>query len=75
MNREEKFKELDEEINKLSKDEKNFVLWLLLREYKDGMDIPEHLDTIEDYRKYMVNHGLYIGCSDLIDMLSWELWR
>ena len=34
MDREERFRELDTELEKLSTDEKNFILWLLLREYQ-----------------------------------------
>ena len=75
MDRETRFRELDTEMENWSEDEKHFVLWLLLREYQAKLDIPEHLDTIEDYRKYMFNHGLYVGCNELIEMLSWELWR
>lgn len=75
MDREERFRELDTKLEKLSTDEKNFVLWSLLREYQEKLDVPEHLDTIEDYRKYTVNHGLYVDCYNIIDMLAWELWR
>lgn len=75
MDREQRFRELDAEVEKLSADEKNFVLWLLLREYAGKLEIPEHLDTIEDYRKEKVNHGLLVDCNELIDMLDFELWR
>lgn len=75
MDREKRFHELDAELEKLSTYEKNFILWLLLREYQAKLDVPEHLDTIEDYRKYIVNHGLYVDCNNVIEMLGWELWR
>ena len=75
MDREQRFHELDAEIEKLSEDEKNFVLWLLLREYAAKIEIPEHIDTIEDYRKEKVNHNLLVDCNELIDMLGFELWR
>lgn len=75
MDREQRFHELDAEIEKLSEDEKNFVLWLLLREYADKLEIPEEINTIEDYRKEKVNHNLLVDCNELIDMLGFELWR
>ena len=75
MDREKRFCELDTEIEKWSDDEKNFVLWLLLKDYANRLDIPEQLNTIEDYRKEKVNHGLWVDCNELIDMLNYELWR
>lgn len=75
MDREQRFRELDAEVEKLSADEKNFVLWLLLREYADKLEIPEEINTIEDYRKERFNHGLLVDCNELIDMLDFELWR
>ncbi len=73
--REEKFIELDDEIESWSDDEKNFVLWQLLKYYENKLDIPEKIETIEDYRKEKVNHGLLVSCNELIDMLDFELWR
>ena len=75
MDREERFCQLDTEINNLTENEQNFVLWLLLRKYADRLDIPEHCNTIEDYRKEKVNHALWVDCNELIDMLNFELWR
>lgn len=75
MDRETRFCELDTEIESWSVDEQNFVLWQLLKKYADRLDIPEELHTIEDYRKEKVNHGLWVNCNELIDMLKWELWR
>ena len=75
MGIEERLRIIDDEIQKLSEYEKHFVLWLLLREYQDKLDVPEHMDSIEDYRKYIVNHGLYVDCNAIIDVLGWELWR
>lgn len=75
MDREQRFRELDAEVEKLSADEKNFVLWLLLREYAGKLEIPEEINTIEDYRKERFNHGLLVDCNELIDMLDFELWR
>lgn len=73
--REEKFIELDDEIESWSDDEKNFVLWQLLKYYENKLDIPEKIETIEDYRKEKVNHDLLVSCNVLIDMLGFELWR
>lgn len=70
MDREERFKKICEELEKLSDDEKRFSLWLLLRDYADKLDIPKETNTIEDYRKQKVNHDLYVDCNELIDMLS-----
>ena len=75
MEREKRFCELDTEVEKWSDDEKNFVLWLLLKDYANRLDIPEQLNTIEDYRKEKVNHGLWVACNELVDMLNYELWR
>ena len=43
MDREQRFHELDAEIENWSKDEKCFALWLLLRDFHDaiGKEIPE----------------------------------
>jgi hypothetical protein len=73
--RETRFHQLDAQIESLTTDEKNFILWLLLREYANRLDIPEQLNTIEDYRKEKVNRSLYVGCNELVDMLNFELWR
>ncbi len=73
--REERFVKLDDEIETWSDDEKNFVLWQLLKYYGNKLDIPEKIETIEDYRKEKVNHGLWVSCTELINMLSFELWR
>ena len=75
MDREKRFCDLDTQVEKWSDDEKNFVLWLLLKDYANRLDIPEELNTIEDYRKEKVNHGLWVDCNELIDMLNYELWR
>lgn len=75
MDREKRFHELDAEIEKWSVDEQNFLLWLLLRKYADRLDIPEQCNTIEDYRKERFLHGLLVDCNELVDMLSFELWR
>ena len=75
MDREQRFCELDMEIENWSDDEKHFVLWQLLKDYGNKLDIPEQCNTIEDYRKEKVNHGLWVCCNELIDMLKFELWR
>ena len=75
MDREERFHAIDTEIEKLSVDEQNFVLWLLLRKYADRLEIPEYLDTIEDYYKAKTIHDLLVDCNELIEMLDFELWR
>jgi hypothetical protein len=75
MDRENRFHELDAEIEKWSIDEQNFVLWLLLRKYADRIDIPEQCNTIEDYRKERFLHSLLVDCNELVDILSFELWR
>lgn len=75
MDREARFIELDNQIEKMSAEEQSFMLWQLLKKYADRIEIPERCDTIEDYRKEKVNHGLWVACNELIDMLSFELWR
>ena len=75
MDREKRFCELDDEIESWSDDEKHFVLWQLLKDYGNKLDIPEQCNTIEDYRKEKVNHGLWVCCNELVDMLNYELWR
>ena len=77
MDREHRFHELDAEIENWSEDEKHFALWLLLRDVHDarGKEIPETIDTIDDYRKERFNHGLCVDCNELIDILAFELWR
>ena len=75
MDREQRFKDICEELEAWTDDERHFALWLLLRNYSDKLEIPKQLDTIEDYRKEKVNRGLLVDCNELIDMLSFELWR
>lgn len=48
---EERFTELDNMIESMTELERKFVMWQLLKRYKDSISMPEHLDTIEDYRK------------------------
>ena len=74
MDRDARFCELDVEVEDMTVEEQNFVLWLLLRKYADRLDIPEQCHTVEDYRKEKVNHGLWVNCNELIDMLNFELW-
>lgn len=73
--REKRFVKLDDKIETWSDDEKNFVLWQLLKYYGNKLDIPEKIETIKDYRKEKVNHDLWVNCTELINMLSFELWR
>lgn len=75
MDREKRFCELDMEIEKWSDDEKHFVLWQLLKDYANKLDIPEHANTLENYRMKTFNHKLLVNCSELIDILNFELWR
>ena len=65
MDREQRFHELDAEIENWSKDEKCFALWLLLRDFHDaiGKEIPETIETIDDYRKERFNHELCVDCN------------
>lgn len=69
------FNELANKLDELSDTDKNFVLWLLLREYQEKIDIPKHTDTLEEYRKFVFNHNLSVSCNEIIEMLSYELWR
>ncbi len=75
--RERRFHEIDDQLNKMPKDEKRFTLWLLLREYNEdnAKEISEKSDTIEDYRKEKFYHDLCAECADIIDFLRFELWR
>lgn len=53
--------------------ERKFVMWQLLKKYKESINIPEHLDIVEDFRKEKVNRELLVSCNSLIDMLFLEL--
>jgi len=75
MDREKRFAELDTEVGKLSVDEQNFVLWLLLRKYADRLEIPEQANTLEEHKLMTFNHNLWVDCGELIDVLNFELWR
>lgn len=72
--REKRFDELDDQIETLSVDEQNFMLWQLLKRYVDRLEIPKRVETIEEYRKYKVNHDLLVDCNELIDALLFELF-
>lgn len=69
------FVKLDNQIETWSKDEKNFVLWQLLKGYGNDLEIPEDPKTIEEFRQERMNHELWVACSKLVDMLNFELWR
>ena len=75
MDREEKFCLIGDEIDKLSVDEQNFVLWLLLRKYAERIDIPEHANTLDEYRIATCMHNTLVACNEVIDILNYELWR
>ena len=75
MDREKRFCELDTEIEKWSDDEKHFVLWQLLKDYANKLDIPENANTLEEHKLMTFNHNLWVDCSELIDILNYELWR
>lgn len=72
--REKRFRELDDQIEAMSSEEQTFMLWQLLKKYADRIEVPERCDTIEDYRKYKVNHDLLVDCNELIDELVFELF-
>ena len=71
---EERFTELDNMIDQMPEFERKFVMWQLLKKYKESINIPEHLDIVENFRKEKVNRELLVSCNSLIDMLFWELW-
>ena len=73
--REKRFDELDAEIEKWSEDEKNFVRWLLLREYESKLEFPNQMESKNDFATYKLIERLKKSCNELIEMLSWELWR
>ena len=70
MDREKRFCELDTEIEKWSDDEKHFVLWQLLKDYANKLDIPENANTLEEHKLMTFNHNLWVDCSELIDILK-----
>lgn len=74
MDREKRFNELDDQIENMSVEEQTFMLWQLLKKYADRLEIPERCETIEEYRKYKVNHDLLVDCNELIDELLFELF-
>ena len=67
---EQRFNEIADKLEELSKDEKHF------REYgeENAKEIPERSDTLEDYRKEKFYHDLCCDCNNLIDILGFELW-
>lgn len=75
MDRYEKFRELDEMLDKLSDDEKNFALSLLLAWYKRNIEFSQQLETVQDYAIDSLKRRLDRSCDELIEMLWWELWR
>lgn len=72
--REERFNELDKMVDGMEMEEKSFVLWLLLREYSEKIDIPERIDTKEDYIKERFYNGIFVSCNHIIELLGYELW-
>ena len=68
---EQRFNEIADKLEELSKDEKHFI-----REYgeENAKEIPERSDTLEDYRKEKFYHDLCCDCNNLIDILGFELW-
>lgn len=75
MDREQRFHELDDMVESWSVDEQNFVLWLLLRKYAERIDIPEHANTLDEYRIATCMHNTLVACNEVIDILNYELWR
>ena len=75
MNREEMFKAIDTELQKLSEDEKHFIMWLLLREYEAGIEFPKTLETKQDFAVNRLAEKVRNACNEVIEMLEWELWR
>lgn len=73
--RQKRFCELDDEIENWNDDEKNFVLLQLLKYCADGLEIPEEVNTKEDFYKERYNQRLWNDCKELVDMLEYELWR
>ena len=73
---EQRFNEIADKLKELSKDEKKFILWFLLREYgeENAKEIPERSDTLEDYRKEKFYRDLCCDCNNLFETLSFELW-
>ena len=68
------FNQIDKDIDELTNREKTFALWLLLREYVNRIEIPEHPNTVDEYKEYIVNRDLYGQTKILIELLSYELW-
>lgn len=75
MDREKRFSELDTEVNNWSEDEKNFVLWQLLKDCADRLEFPKEVNTKEDFYKERYNQRLWNDCKELVDMLEFALWR
>ena len=73
--REKRFCELDTEIESWSEDEKNFVLWQLLKDCADRLEFPKEVNTKEDFYKERYNQRLWNDCKELVDMLEFALWR
>lgn len=73
---EQRFDEISDKLEELTKDEERFALWLLLRKYSEEneKEIPERSDTLEDYRKEKFYRDLCRDCNNLIETLSFELW-
>ena len=75
MDREERFRELDTEIENWSEDEKCFVLWLLLREYESNTEFPKQIETKKDFMVHRMIETIKKSCNEVIKMLEFELWR
>lgn len=77
MEKEERFQEIDSEIETWSEDEKKFALWLLLRNFYNinEKEIPKVVNTINDYSKDVFYRRLLVDCNEIIDILRFELWR
>ena len=75
MDREEKFCIISDELDELSVDEQNFILWLMLKKYAERIDIPEHANDLHEYMVMTLKHNILVDCNEIIDILNYELWR
>lgn len=71
---EQTMRQIDSDIEDLSKDEKKFALWLLLKDYDANNELPDYPNTLEEYREYFFRKDISVVVKHLIEVLGFELF-
>ena len=68
------YKNFVETIESIKETRKNL---LSLKELNNevGEVLDEESNTLEEHKLMTFNHNLWVDCSELIDILNYELWR